>query len=451
MTINLEHDKEQILVNFGELYDPETGEACTMDNPNAGKYCPFHEDQIDILQANKRFCCACAGTGGGKTVVGAYWAVFQIQKAIQKFGKCTGMIIAPTYKVLSRATMPTFIDACKYTEFEGNYKKGTGYFESKSKFVLPNNWGNIWCQGADNPGGLEGGQFDFVWFDEGGQGKKATFEAITGRTGAKQGPILVTTTPYGLGSLYNDWYAQYIAGNSDYYFRIWDSIKNPAYPQEEFERAKARLSPEKFEERYRGKFMRLEGLVYPTFHRCRISMTTDEVLQMIASREGRLFGGMDFGWNDPFAAIIGFLDYETDVLTCFWERYRSQTPMEEHADALPKEIQGKKITWAADSSRPDFIRKLKKGGHNVRKAKKHYKGTSVSAIINGIMMMGSRIHSNRLKVCENFCTATCAESEVYRYPEKDEEIVGDKPIDIDNHCMDALRYMITEIDWKKAA
>lgn len=434
---------DPLSIPFGELIDPE--------DISKGKFCPFHEDQLEILEANKRFICACAGTGGGKTVVGAYWSVFQIQKAIQKYGKCTGMIIAPTYKVLARATMPTFIDAVKYTALEGDYKKGEGYFESKSKFILPNKWGVVWCQGADNPGGLEGGQFDFVWFDEGGQGKKATFEAITGRTGAKQGPILVTTTPYGLGALYHDWYANFLSGNPDYFFKIWNSVKNPAYPQEEFERAKARLSPEKFQERYQGQFMHLEGLVYPDFHKCRINMTKEEVIEMISSSEGSLHGGIDFGWNDPFAANIGFLNKETDILTIFWERYKSQTPIENHADALPKQFCGKSITWAADSARPDLIRKLKKGGHNVRKCKKHYKGTSVSALINGILMVGSRIYSNRLRIVENFCPAMCAESETYRYPEKDEEIVGDKPIDIDNHCMDDLRYMIIDIDWKKAA
>jgi len=45
----------------------------------------------------------------------------------------------------------------------------------------------------------------------------------------------------------------------------------------------------------------------------------------------------------------------------------------------------------------------------------------------------------------------CAEAEQYHYPDKDEEIIGDIPVDKDNHAMDALRYMIVEIDHKKAA
>src|SRR5690606_30776663 len=110
------------------------------------------------------------------------------------------------------------------------------------------------------------------------------------------------------------------------------STVNPAYPQEEFERARRRLSPEKFSERYEGKFMNLEGLVYPIFHRCRIHMSAAE-LKVLLSRRGHIYGGMDFGWNDPFCGLLGFLDSETDVLTIFYERYKSQTTLEEHADA----------------------------------------------------------------------------------------------------------------------
>lgn len=437
----MELELEEYIPRFGDLLDPQ--------DPSKGKYVPFHTKQMDILHSQARFNAAIAGTGGGKTVVGAYWCLIQIQRAILRYGKCTGMIIAPTYKVLSRATVPTFLDATKYTDIEGNWKDHTGYFESKSKYVLPHDWGVIWCQGADNPGGLEGGQFDFVWGDEGGQFKKATFEAITGRTGAKQAPILITTTPYGLGTLYDTWYKEYLNGNTDYNFQIWASVVNPAYPQEEFERAKRRLSPEKFSERYEGKFMQLEGLVYPAFHRCRIQMSSDE-LKVLLSKRGKIYGGMDFGWNDPFCALLGFLEADTDILYIFYERYKSQTTLEEHANALPKSICGKQPRWAADHN-PENIKKLRKGGHNVHKAKKHKKGSSNSGILNGILMCAARMYNGKIKIVENFCPALCEESNLYRYPEKDEEVVGDKPLDEDNHAMDAMRYMVTEIDWKKAA
>ena len=417
-------------------YELRWGDFINPDNPSEGKYYPIHKDQKAILNATARFIGAIAGTGGGKTVTGPLWCIKQIQRAVAKYGKCTGMVIAPTYKVLSRATMPTFVDTLVGTVFEGEYK------ESKSQYVLPHNWGVIWCQGADNPGGLEGGQFDFVWGDEGGQFKKKTFHAIEGRTGAKQAPILITTTPYGLGYLHDVWYTNFKKGDKDYYIRTWASNVNPGYPEEEYQRAKRSLSPEKFKERYDGEFMRMEGRVYPAFDRAKISMKKDELLELLKG-PGKFVGGMDFGWNDPFCALGGFLTPE-DVLYVWYERYRSETIIEKHADAIPKtqKTYGRSMIWHCDHN-PDCQRVMKRGGHTVKNAKKD--------ILTGILAVNSRIYLDKLKVIENRCIALCAEAETYVYPDKDEEILGDKPVDKDNHAMDALRYMVMGVDHRKKA
>jgi len=156
------------------------------------KHYPCHQGQLDVLASKARFTAAIAGTGGGKTVCGPLWLAEQIKRVVESKRKFLGMVVAPTYKVLSRATLPTLIETFNGTALQGTFK------ETKNLYVLPNNWGLIWCQGADNPGGLEGGQFDAVWLDEGGQVKLSVWIALQGRTGAKQAPIFITTTPYGL-------------------------------------------------------------------------------------------------------------------------------------------------------------------------------------------------------------------------------------------------------------
>jgi hypothetical protein len=437
-------DESQVdYIEVGGKYYPKPlwGDLIDPNKPELGKYMPLHSKQWEALNhpPKTRFVGAVAGTGGGKTVLGPIWCIKQIEKAIAKYGRVTGMIIAPTYKVLARATMPALVDCFKYTQYEGEYK------ESKSQYVLPHGWGVIWCQGADNPGGLEGGQFDFVWGDEGGQFKAKTFEAITGRTGHKQSPILITTTPYGLGPLYTEWYTRFVQGDQDYFFVIWDSIENPGYSKEEFERARRRLTPEKFAERYRGQFMKPMGLVYPEFHKCIIQMDKQRLEELLSSK-GWFIGGMDFGWNDPFCALGGFLTPD-DVLYIWYERYKSQTILEDHANNLPTPDKG--IIWFADHN-PGAIRKLKKGGHNTRPAKKFARGSSRTPIINGIIMVNARIQLGKLKVISNRCPATVEESNLYVYPDKDEEIFGDIPVDKDNHAMDALRYLVMSIDHKKA-
>ncbi len=417
---------------WGERIDPKTGNVSFKDGDP--KYFPIHQYQRLILDSNRRFNAAIAGTGGGKTVTGPLWCIKRIEQAIEKYGLCLGMIVAPTYKVLARATMPCFVETLKGTSLEGRY------LESKSYYELPNNWGRIWAQGADNPGGLEGGQFDFVWGDEGGQFKAKTLDAITGRTGAKFAPILITTTPYATRALYNSWIKPFQAGDKNYYIVNWSSVENPGYPEEEYERARRSMSPQKFKERYDGMYMSLEGLVYPEFKRCIIPMTKLKREELL-SKPGKFIGGLDFGWNDPFCALCGFLDFETDILYIWYERYKAETILEEHAEALPK-FNSVDIVWYADHQ-PEAIKKLRKGGHTVRKAKKD--------ILAGVYAVNRRIYTDTLKIIENCCPACCAEFETYCYPEKDEEIVGDKPIDQDNHAMDTLRYLIMGLDRKRAA
>lgn len=127
-----------------------------------------------------------------------------------------------------------------------------------------------------------------------------------------------------------------------------------------------------------------------------------------------------------------------DVLWIWFERYRSETEIEKHAEALPKY----NVKWFSDHN-PEYIRKLRKGGHLVKKANKQ--------IITGIDAVNARIRTGRLKVLRKRCPALFAEAESYVYPEKDEIVIGDKPVDEDNHAMDALRYLVMGIDGKKAA
>ena len=420
--------ENQTKLQWGDLIDP--------DDPSRGKYYPLHEHQLAIYNSTARFTAAVAGTGGGKTVVGPLWLIRKVEEHLNKNpGRpFLGMVVAPTYKVLERATVPTLINTLKGTILEGKYG------EQKHLYILPNDWGLFWCQGADNPGGLEGGQFNAIWGDEAGQFKQSVWNAIQGRTGAKQAPILLTTTPYSKNWLYHDVYLNWAKGDPNYYVRQWASYHNPTYAREEYERAKRTMTKDRAAMRYDGLFMNLEGLVYPNLADCLVDLTNDQLLDLL-NQPGRFYGGIDFGWNDPFAALCGFLD-KNDVLWVWYERYKRKTPIEEHADKLPK-VHGRPIKWFADHSRPDEIYKLKKGGHRVRKANK--------SIETGIIAVNGRILSGKLAIVKNRCQALIAEAETYSYTDDEDDLGNDKPIDEMNHSCDCLRYLIMGIDSKRAA
>ncbi len=426
---------------WGEFIDPHY--------PERGKYYPLHRGQQEILSSPARFTAAIAGTGGGKTVLGPIWCA-KLIKRIQDTGKrFLGMVVAPTYKVLARATVPTLIDTFKNTALEGIWKEHKSVYEIPDKKIVDVDTGKetiipgglIWCQGADNPGGLEGGQFDFVWADEGGQLKLMVWIAIQGRTGHKQSPILITTTPYTKNWLYSQFYKAHLNGDPNYKVVQFSSHENPTYSKDEVDRAQRDMSSEKFEMRYHGQFMTAEGLVYPTMPDACINMAKEEYHTLL-QQPGRFHGGIDFGWNDPFVALSGFLD-AADVLWIWYERYKSRTPIEVHAEKIPR-LSSRTIVWHTEHE-PELVQKLRKGGHRIKSAKK--------SIIAGIDAVNARMRTGRLRFIINCCPATITEGELYSYPEDEEELGGDKPDgkNCDDHAMDALRYMVMGIDGKKAA
>ena len=407
----------------------------------------LHAGQSDVMRATARFKAAIAGTGGGKTALGPVWMMEQIHRVMlerdTELFPIMGMVVAPTYQIMARATAPTLVEIFKGTDLEGRY------VESKNRYYLPHGLGIIWLLSADRPTALEGGQFDFAWVDEGGQLSLDAWIAIQGRVGQKQAPVLITTTPYGMNFLYHKIYKPWLAGDKDYYVRQWPSNMNPAYSDEEYHRAKGSMSAQRAAMRYDGQFIKMMGLVYPDLDSCIVDPVDPPI--------GRLVGGVDFGWNNPFASLGGTLyidDDGKDVLYIWYERYKRETGLGDHAAAMlpiasapaddpdDPDQAPRTMMWYADPSRPDSISELRRGGLKVRKAK--------NDIMLGIDAVNARIYTQRLKVSRS-CKALIAESEEYAFPEKDDETYGEKPVDEFNHALDALRYLVVGLDRRKLA
>lgn len=402
-------------LNWGEVYEAPDGERV--------KHYPLHEGQWDILNSGSRFNAFVGGTGSGKTAIGPLWCIMQMRRVIQsgrdlEANPIKGLIVAPTYPILARATVPEFVTALKGTLLEGRF------VPSRNLYVLPNGWGLIYIVAAENPRGLEGGQFDFAWVDEGGQIKYDAWVALQGRLGARQAPCLITTTPYGQNWLFHRFYKFWKAGYPDYYVRTVSSIMNPAYPIAEYERARREMSPQRFAMRYDGSFVKMEGLVFPEYDRC-IEMFKE-------CPPGRHFGGCDWGYSpDPFAALAAVLD-ANNVLWLWYNRSVRNTLIDDNATAIPANVR-----YFYDPSNPEGAARMRKYGHKMDKAR-------VRDIAVGLDMVNARIYTGRLKIHPK-CRALISEMGEYRYPEKDDEIIATEPIG-EHHSIDCLRYMVSSID-----
>ena len=219
-----------------------------------------HPKQHAAIASTKRFVAACAGTGGGKTASGPLWLMNRIAEYQETHSSgYLAFIVAPTHKILRRATIPTFLNIFEKSHLKGLYKP------SRSIYVLPSNLGIIWTLSADNPEGPVGGQVQDIWLDEGGQCSERVWEELQQRTGVNRGHIFVTSTPYRSNWFKTELVDRALMGDPDYAAYIWPSTDNPAYPQAEYERAKRTLPSQLFEMRYNARFTLAEGRVYYNF------------------------------------------------------------------------------------------------------------------------------------------------------------------------------------------
>ncbi|HEV3259973.1 MAG TPA: terminase family protein [Gemmataceae bacterium] len=177
---------------------------------------------------------------------------------------------------------------------------------------------------------------------------------------------------------------------------------------------------------YGCSFEAMEGLVYPDFaDRC--------ACDTWPAPEGKPVGGIDFGFRNPFCALWGVLDRD-DVLWIGHERYVRDTPIHEHAAALPRGV-----VWSADPAGRTETEELRHAGLKV------FPGNN--DIQAGIAAVTARVRTGRLKVSRGGCPNLLHEAGLYRYPHtRDGTATSEVPIDDFNHALAALRYLVSRLD-----
>jgi hypothetical protein len=267
------------------------------------------------------------------------------------------------------------------------------------------------------------GGVDLLVLDEAARIRDELYRSVRPMLAVSQGRLVALSTPFGQrGWFYQEW-----AGSGP-----WQRVQitwrdcpriSPAFIDEE----RRALGDAWVAQEYETTFTALEGLVYPDFGRA--------VVDQAAPITGRLVGGIDFGWRNPFAAVWGRLD-GGDVLWLTGERHASRTPLHEHAQAL--RALGP-VTWFADPAGATEIAELRAAGLVVRAAD--------NALRPGIAAVSSRIGTGRLRVLRGACPALLGEAALYRYPTAAERLRdGENPVDEHNHALAALRYLVCGLD-----
>jgi hypothetical protein len=196
---------------------------------------------------------------------------------MERMGPGDYLVAAPNYPLIDKAAGP---------EIDSFFGKFLHYGEMKRsrppEFVFsaagamrlwkrkPDRQPRILFGHADEPESLEAMSAKAAWLDEAGQNKfkLASYEAVQQRVAIDQGRILITSKPYNLGwmkqKVYDPWVA-YQRDHPEIDVIQFYSTENPAFPPEEFEKARRNLPRWKFDMQYRGLFTRPAGLIYESF------------------------------------------------------------------------------------------------------------------------------------------------------------------------------------------
>ncbi len=230
----------------------------------------FHNGQRRAYWSDARITLVLAGTQGGKTVTGPWW----LMRQMRRLGAGDYIVAGPELTLLRKKVIPEIVNLF-------STMLGAGAFVSSPdpKFVLSRHgeqviFGSqqrrkttIWFGHGDDPDSLESMTANAAWLDEPGQKKfrRESYEAIQRRLAVADGPMLLTTTPYVLHWLKTEVYDKRDDPTAGVEVIGFDSLANPRFPREVWERARSTLPAWKFNMFYRGRFERPAGLIYDCF------------------------------------------------------------------------------------------------------------------------------------------------------------------------------------------
>lgn len=267
------------------------------------------------------------------------------------------------------------------------------------------------------------GGVSLIVLDEAARIRDDLYRSIRPMLATSRGRLVALSTPFGQrGWFYDEW-------------RTGSAFRKICIPWKECPRIDPEfiagevqsMGQQWVDQEYNCCFHSTEGLVYPEF--------STTLVPSFPLPEGQRVGGIDFGWRNPFAALWGVLD-EQDILWIRQERYVSETPLHEHRRWL--QAQGR-VIWYADPAGRTEIEELRAANLVVRKGD--------NEIRSGIAAITARIRTGRLKVSEDTCPALVREAQLYRYPTPQERsLLGENPVDQNNHALAALRYLISRLD-----
>lgn len=330
-------------------------------------------------------------------------------------------------------------------------------------FIQCENGSFLECRSEENPDQLIGEGLDLVILAEAARLKLRTFDQyIRPALADRKGKLLATSTPRG----FNWFYDFYERGQSDEpRFHDWmswmiPSRMNPILGEEEIEAARLTSSPEAFAQEWEAKFIAYGGLVFPEFsHDIHV-----QSLQYIPDIRTALW--IDPGITAPYAVLlvqitpdeqVHVLDeiYETGltsdrIIDKAQEKW-SNVILDDHgfprADLdviIDKAAAEASATWRlrgyyAHGDKPKIEQGIEVYHMFLRDPMR-----SEDAVFNSDGTVAVPANIVPRIYFDPKCRNAIKEHGLYHYPDETRKRIdtnpSNKPVDVDNHAMDAIRY-----------
>ena len=397
----------------------------------------FHPGQTKAWLSEAEIIAVLASTQGGKTSFGPYW----LQREIETRGPGDYLAVTATFPLLNLKMQPEFLHLFRDWFNLGVWRAADRVFESHDRLHGAPSWRVIFGSAA-NPESLESATAKAAWLDEAGQHQfgHGSWEAINRRVSLAQGRILITTTLYEFGWLKTEVYDPWVAGATHIDVIQFDSLVNPAFPVEAYERAKANLPRWKFDLFYRGVYTRPAGMIYDCF---------DEEVCIIPRFqlpvEWPRYVGHDFGPNNTAALWIA-QDPVTGFLYMYREYLDGGLSAFDHAQKFKSYSVNERIIKRVGGSNTEdgWRESFTAAGWPISKPR-------LQAVDAGIDRVYGWMNQNKLFVfsdCRRFIDEVLSYSRVLDAMYNPTEKIDAKST---FHEMDALRYILGDFSPERAA
>lgn len=298
----------------------------------------LHRGQSRAWESAARFVVMLAGTQGGKTSFLPWLLCREIQQTARPGELNDYLAVTASYDLFKLKFLPTLREVFEHVLRIGRYWSGDRVIEladpATGKFLAQRAddamWGRIILRSAESSTGLESSTAKAAILDEAGMDsfQVDTWEAVLRRVSLALGRVFIGTTIYNLGWLKRVLYDRWTTGDPSIDVIQFDSTENPAFPVEEYERARASMPLWKFNMFYRGLFERPAGLIYNAFDE-----STDLIPRFAIPDAWPRYLGLDFGGVNT-AGLFYAAEPNTSNLYLYREYKAGGRTAKEHAMAL---------------------------------------------------------------------------------------------------------------------